>query len=412
MRITLSGIAAFLILCGAVFVTGASSQELQKVPITLRASDVLPREMLKGPNYSIKETVQSDGLVNTYELETKYGPVRVESTVFLLKRINELRALQRMELLQGTDTFAKAAQAAATGPLSTAKDLVVNPVGTAQDIASGIGRFFGNVGQAITSDNAYQPGIAKAVLGQAANKRGFAYEFRVDPYSSYKPLQDTLDKIAWTATAGSLTVKAAFSAIPGGAGVAVSITSTSESLRSLVRDNTPAALSEINRKKLSRMGVPDPVAKVFLNNKYYDPFEQTLLIGELENMPRVKDRTSFISVAAMANEETVAVYMRATAQLVALYNEKVKPVERCVEASRLVFLKTRDSRMIGVFPIDNVAWTEGLARREKEVSQAVGRMKGLKGKELWFGGAVDPAARVALEARGWKVFDRFNDKLF
>lgn len=83
------GIAGLLVLCGA-------------------------HGLLKGPNYSIKDTVRSDGLVNTYELETKYGPSSVESTVFLLKRINGLKALDSTETLQGTDTFAKAAQAAAT----------------------------------------------------------------------------------------------------------------------------------------------------------------------------------------------------------------------------------------------------------------------------------------------------------
>ena len=57
--------------------------------------------LLKGPNYSIKDTVRSDGLINTYELETKYGPNSVESTVFLLKRLNELKAIDSMEKLQG-----------------------------------------------------------------------------------------------------------------------------------------------------------------------------------------------------------------------------------------------------------------------------------------------------------------------
>ncbi len=251
----LSGIAGLLVLCGAIFSTEVSSQEFRKTPITLKASETLPQGLLKGPNYSIKDTVRSDGLINTYELETKYGPNSVESTVFLLKRLNELKAIDSMEKLQGTDTFAKAAQAAATGPLATAKDLVVDPVGTTKSIGSGIGRFINNVGQAVASDSPDQPSIAKAALGQAASKRAFAYEFKVDPYSSYKPLQESLDKVAWTATAGSLTVKAAFSAIPGGAGAAVSLTGTSDSFRSMVRDNTPAGLIEINRQKLSGMGI-------------------------------------------------------------------------------------------------------------------------------------------------------------
>ncbi|HOW55630.1 MAG TPA: hypothetical protein PLR60_13385 [Syntrophorhabdaceae bacterium] len=411
-RATLRGIATLLVLFGAVFSGEASSQELKKTPIILKVSDILPRDFLKGSNYSIKDAVRSDGLVNTYELETKYGPISVESTVCLLKRINELHAIDAMERLQGTEVFGNAAQAAAMGPLNAAKDVVTDPVGTAKSMGSGIGRFISNIGQAVVSNSPYQPGVAKAALGQASNKRAFAHEFKVDPYSSYKPLQDALDKVAWTAAAGSLTVKAAFSAIPGGAGTAVSLTSTTESLRSLVRDNPPAALIEINKQKLSGMGISSGTVNAYMNNRYYNPFEQTLLVGELESMSGVRGRDSFISVALRADEESVALFVRATAQLAALFNKDVRPVERFVEVSRLVFVKTRDGRMIGIFPVDNVAWTANLAEREKEISQEIGKIKGVRGKELWFGGPIDRTARKALEVRGWKVTDRFTEKAF
>lgn len=411
-KIVLAGISVFLILCMVFINTQASSQELRTPPITVKASEILPQSLIKGVNYTVKDTVRSDGLINTYELETKYGPSTVESTISLLKRINELKALDAMEKMQGTDTFTKAAEQAATGPLATAKDLVVNPVGTVKSIGTGISRFLSNVGQAMSSDNPDQPNVAKAALGQASNKRAFAYEFKVDPYSSYKPLQDTLDKIAWTATAGSLTVKAAFSAIPGGAGTVVSLTSTSESLRSLVRDNTPAALVEINRNKLSGMGIPGRVTEAFLNNRNYNTFEQTLLVGELETMSGVKGRDAFIYVASLANDETVAIFMRGTAQLTALFNKHIAPVDRMVEIGRLVFLKTKNGRMVGIFPVDNVFWTANLLQRQKDISQAMDSMRGIRGKELWFGGPVDHTARKALEARGWKVVDRFLERAF
>ncbi len=410
--IAFAGITVLLVLCSVFFNAEVSSQELRTPPFTLKASEILPQGLIRGENYTVKETVSNDGLINTYELETKYGPTTVESTVSLLKRINELKALDAMEKMQGTDTFVKAAQDAATGPLATARDLVVNPVGTVKNIGSGISRFFSNVGQAISSNSPDQPNIAKAALGQAVNKRGFAYEFKVDPYSSYKPLQDTLDKIAWTATAGSLTVKAAFSAIPGGAGTVVSLTSTSDSLRSLVRDNTPAALEQINRDKLSGMGIPDRVINAYMNNRHYNAFEQTILVGELDDMRGIKGRDAFIYVASMANEETVAIYMRGTAQLMALFNKRVAPVDHMVEISRLVFLKTKNGRMVGIFPVDNVSWTANLLQRERDISQAMRKMRGVRGKELWFGGPVDRAAREALEARGWKVVDRFLERAF
>lgn len=129
------------------------AQDFQRVPIIFKASEIIPQQWLKGQNYTIKETVISDGVVSTYELDTNYGPVSVESTVLLLKRMHELNAIHKMEQLQGTDVFMKAAQGAATGPLTTAKGLVENPVGTVSAIGSGIGHFFSRVSDSVTSDD-------------------------------------------------------------------------------------------------------------------------------------------------------------------------------------------------------------------------------------------------------------------
>ena len=266
----------------------AFSISLQSVPIILKASEIIPNQWLKGPNYTIKERVNNDGIASTYELDTYYGPIIVEGTALLLKRMHQLRALHRMEQLRSTDVFAKATREAAKGTFYTAKGLIKDPLDTLSAVGSGIGRFFSRVASESSSDNPYQASTLMSVLGHAETKREFAHKFGVDPYSSYAPIQKTLDSLSWTATAGSLAAKTAFSLAPGGAVSVVSITSASDSLRSLVRDKTPSELQEINIQKLSTMGVSEPIAKLFLNNANYNPFEQTLLVGELANMKTVQ----------------------------------------------------------------------------------------------------------------------------
>ena len=345
-------------------------------------------------------------------MDTSYGPVKVESTVLLLKRIGELRALHKMEQLQGTDLFANAAKGAATGPLTTAKGLIEDPAGTVSAVGSGIGKFFGRVSDSMQSDDPYQASATQSALGQAATKREFAYQFGVDPYSPYPPLQKTLDSIAWTAASGSLTVKAAFSAIPGGAGVAVSLTGTADSLRSLVRDKTPAELQAINARRLSAMGVSGSLQKVFLNNFSYDPSEKTLLVGELANMKGVKGREKFITAACVAQGESVAVFMRVMAQLMGLYNEKRKSVQSFFEADNLPLLQKKDGTVVAVLPLDHLAWTQRFANKEKAVSEAIRKIPGAKKKEFVVVGAVSPIARKSLEAKGWKIEERFAEALF
>ncbi len=49
--------------------------------------------------------------------------------------------------------------------------------------------------------------------------------------------------------------------------------------------------------------------------------------------------------------------------------------------------------------------------KENAVSEAIGKLPGVTGKELWIEGTVDPVARKALEDRGWKVEDKVRDTL-
>jgi hypothetical protein len=397
---------------GAYLVYPAFSQDIQSVPIILRASEVIPSQWLRGPNYTIKERITSDGVVSTYELDTLYGPLNVESTVLLLKRMHELRALHKMEELQDSDVFTDAAKGAAAGTFYTARDLIGDFSGTISAVGSGMNRIYKGLISSPSSNDPYQSSTLSSTLGQAATKREFAYKFGVDPYSSYSPLQQMLDSIAWTATRGSLTVKAAFSAlsfIPGGVGVVVSLTSTTDSLRSLVREKTPSELLEINARKLSTMGVADSTAKIFLSNTSYNPSEQTLLVGELANMKTVKDRVMFVVAACYARNEQMALFMRVIAQLMGFYNENVGPIQGIIKADSLPLLEKADGTVVAILPLDHLSWTQRFADMERAVSEAIRKMPGIKGKELLVIGTVDQKAKKALEAAGWKVGEKFAE---
>ena len=405
-----------LFACGVFLASSASAQLLERTPIFLLAADELPKEMLRGANYRVKDTVINDGLVNIYELETLYGPLKVEGTAFLLKRISELRALHQIEQLRGTDVYLNALQHAVTSPFKTAEELITDPAGTATEVANGIGRFFSNVASSISGSapgtgSPHQGNVLNYALGQASYKREFAYQFGVDPYTSYEPLQKGLNDIAWTATAGGLTVKAAVLAVPGAAGTLIGMAGTAGSLKALVRDKTPNELARINQDKLWGMGVPDPLVQLFMRNTYYDLWEQTLLVGELAKMKGVKDRKIFIESATAAEEESVAVFQRAQAQLIGLYHDQTKSVERFVDAGGVPLLLTKSGTIVGIFPFDHVAWTVRASLKEKAISTALQKMEGGRGKELLITGTIEPYARKAFEDRGWRVGDRIEERL-
>ena len=400
-----------LALCGSVFASTALSGEFQKTPVVLQASDVLPGELIQGPNYVVRATVISDGFINTYDLDTNYGPLRVESTALLLKRIGELKALAQIEQLKNTDVYMNAFKQVARGPIKTAEGLVQDPSGTVSNVASGIGRFLSNVGSAVTSDSAYKGNLMNSALGQSSYKRQYAAEFEIDPYTSYEPLQKALNDLAWTAAAGGLTVKAAFMAIPGGAGLALGVTGSADTLKGLLRDNTPAELASINQSSLAGMGVSSASIQAFMQNTYFDPYEQTLLVGALAGMTGVRDRGIYIDKAAAAFEESVAVFVRVRAQLISLYNDKTHSVKAFVDADGVPVLLTNNGKIVAIFPLDYIAWTSNFAKKAQAVSAAIKQMPGISGKEIWVTGKVNPIARKALEAKGWKVEERIREKL-
>jgi hypothetical protein len=400
-----------LALFGSVFISAALSEEFQKTPVVLQASDVLPGALIQGSNYTVRATVISDGFINTYDLDTNYGPLRVESTALLFKRIGELKALAQIEQLKNTDVYMTAFKQVAKGPINTAEGLVQDPSGTVSNVASGIGQFFSNVGSTVTSDNPNKGSLLNAASGQAFYKRQYAAQFGVDPYTSYEPLQKALTELSWTAAAGRLTVEAAFMAIPGGAGFAVGAMGTADTATNLLSDKTPAELASMNQNSLAGMGVSDASIQAFMQNTQFDPYEQTLLVNALAGMTGVRDRGIYIDKAAAAFEESVAVFLRVRAQLMNLYTGKTQSVKSFVDADGIPVLLTNNGKIIAIFPLDYIAWTPNFARKAQAISAAIKQMPGISGKELWVTGKVNPIARKALEAKGWKVEERVGEKL-
>lgn len=403
--------AVMLSLSSLLSLSAGAAEEFQKPPITLEASEVLPKNLLTGPNYRIKETVENDGFVNIYELETSYGPLRVEGTVHLLVRLNELKALQRMEKLKETDVYTEALKKGGKIPHRSEQARVTDPVDTIKDAATGIGGWFSDVGRSIVSTDPHKAHAPETAAWQAPTKRQFAYDFGINPYSGYQPLQKVLNEISRTAAAGGLTPREAFSAIPGIEGVLIPTAGTSDAMKVMVRDHSPAQLEKMNEKKLLAMGVPAALAKKFLRNPHYNAQEITLLVGELYSMKNVKDRQKFILSAVRATEESLALFMRAQGQMIAAYSAYMKAQATFVNISGTPFLKTKDGVLVGLFPLDHIAYTPILVHKENALSEAISNLPGIKGKELWIGWKVAPAARKALEANGWRIQERVYDML-
>ncbi len=387
----------------------------QQTPIKLQASKILAKGLLRGDNFTVNEGIENDGFVNIYSLETKYGKLKVESTALLLIRISELRALKVLEEMSASKEFAKGAGEAVVAPVKGAGKMITEPGETTKGIVKGTGRFFSNVGRLITSDDPHQENVVGAALGYDATKRAYAFEFGVDPYTSYEPLANRLGTIAKSSVAGGLTVAVGMEVAVGTDstfGMVLFIASTAEGMRQLAADNPPGELQKINRKKLESLGIKPDLIKAYLSNYVYNPQEMTMFVGELETMKGVKELDTFVSIASLASNESLALYYRLTAQLIAGYHNHVAQAVRIVNVTGEPGLLTKDGKVVICSQVDYVFWTKGVADVLNGIEADVAKIADVSGKEVWISGKMDDTARKAWEARGWKIIQDANKKIF
>jgi hypothetical protein len=392
----------------------ASADEVFEVPPIFRTSELLPADVLEGPDHEIYDFVYNDGINNTYQLSTTHGPLKVEGTALLKVRLNELEALRKLEEAKRTTSYAKALANAAAGPLRLTRDLIIKPVSTVSGVGAGVGSYFRNVGHAITGSKSEQEeGLLKEAIMFANAKRMVADRVGVDPYSSYQPLQERLNSISWAVYAGGITTSVLFMGIPGTTGTVISGTNFGNQMNERIRTTAPADLKKMNAKLLKEMDVHKSVAKVFLDHPKYSPTRTTYTVGALELMDGVADRSIFIERASLAQDESVAFYFEQQAEFMAGYHGNVTPVARFVEVGGLPFLQTKEGVIVGIFPCDHIVWTEDVATRAYgNTAKAVKALyPDATGKELWFEGTVSTVARRNLEEMGWKVKEKTSQTL-
>src|SRR5262245_5200659 len=392
------------------FATPASGYEAAPI---LQASKVLPAELRSGAHFRVDDKVANDGYINTYHITSKFGPFTAVSTAMLAKRIGEINALVVMEHVKGTTEFTNAVKKAGSGAVSSAKNLVTHPVESLSGAASGLGAAFRTARASLTGPrrSEAEESRVKDVIGFARMKRDYAYHFGVDVYSDNKVLQKRLDEITWAGYGGSMTLSVALAAVPGGAGVAVSVVTTNRVLNDLFRTTAPADLRRMNGEKLQAMDVNPDIAEAYLNNGVFSPREQTLLVHALDEMPGVGNRAAFIRFAIATPNRNMAFFRERQAEMYAGYHKTVSALSSFVSLGELAAARTDNGTLVFCVPLDYLVWTEPMAKFITAANKVIDEA-GAKDKQLWVTRALSAEARKAMESRGWQVHENSEARLF
>jgi hypothetical protein len=245
-----------------------------------------------------------------------------------------------------------------------------------------------------------------SILGVSSAKRQMAAKLGVDPYTDFKPLADRLDDMARVVALGDLTISGAFMAIPGGAGMAVGYSKTAQEAGQWALDKTAAELRDANRAKLAAMGVSPTVAGAFLDNAFYTPLDQTVIVTALGKMAGVGNRGLFVQRASQAPNRDLAFFIRRRAELTAEFHMRVEPFADFIAIRGLPLSRTRSGKIVVVAGLDRLVWTHQANDFVAAIDQDVKHGKIATDVELRITGTATERTKEGLRERGWKLFEK------
>ena len=388
-----------------VLSSGLSAQNSEAPPTF--AADKIRGFKPAGENYTIKNPVRSDGLFRVYTLATPYGEFTVQGDLMLRMRLNELAALAELEKLSQSEQYTKALVNAGLSPIKYAGKLIVNPVDTIQNTFAGVGSFLGSIGSGMANAGKTQDDALSSLIGVTRERRQLAAKLGVDPYTDFVPLAAKLKLLAEAAALGGLTVTGAMMAIPGAAGIVVSNLSTANTLgdmriEELARNYTASQILDLNRQRLTAMGIDKNLTEALLMNRNYTPVDLAAMTAALESMGAVTDKVVFVRRAASVNSRGNAYAMRKHAEMAAHY-AKASGFTSFVSLGGFPFNMARDGAVVAVMPVDVISWTDTTARAFGESSNDLKKIG--RGGELRLTGTATPLAKQRLKELGWRVVE-------
>jgi hypothetical protein len=378
-------------------------------PPTLRASDLLPPEVVAGPHHRVVEAVGSDGFVHLYTLASDYGDFDVAGDDLLLERVQEIEALAALDEMSATREFASAAARGLESPFVATWNLIRHPVDTVSGIPSSAWEAIRRTSELAGSERgALEESAFREFIGFESRKRELAYRLGVDPYSSNKVLQTHLNRFAWVSYAGEfpfLLVPFQGDASPEETPPTDALGTPETRLGELLRDYSPEDLRRLNRIELAVIGIPEPLAHDFLEHPWFSPRHETVFV---ESLTAVEARSSAacVEVALTAGSEFDAFFYQRAVELLRAYDEHRSSITRCVaigsaQPGRFVLGGvTDDGTLVVPELVDHLVWTRPTAAFAQELAEGLPPDLGVRRRELLLSGTLSGKARAEFESRG------------
>jgi hypothetical protein len=398
---------SMLLLCA----TAASAAQFE-APANRKAAEILPAELLKGPNYQVRDTVVSYGYMHHWTVDSDFGTFEATGDGALRSLIREIRAIAALKEISRGEAFASSVAYAAKQPFQFAGKMITDPVDTISAVPSGVSQIFGNIYTGITEKHdPSEDSRLKQALFVSSWKRDFAAEYGVDVYSSNKVLQEQLNKVGWASAVGGLSLSAAMVPLGGAGALVFKNTRLANQVSEAMKEEPPSRLRIINNDKLSAMGVSKDLAERFLDHPSFTPRHDTIIVAALVDLESSRGRDVFLRAILSTQDEVAADFFMNVAQTLQGYDETVSPIEDISLVNGLIIARAKNGRALIPFALDHGVWSErgsGVISHMKQTYES----NGFRGKyDLWVTGTVTPRARRELAGMGIEVTENVDKKI-
>lgn len=300
-------------LCLAVPVVGsppralASGDSAEEPARVFRASELLPAEILRGPNYEIEEEVPLRGFWYDFRVKTPWGVLPARGMGMLELRIREMYAIERARQLSRDPQFIEGLLGNVSATPRGVLIILKEPVGTLLRAPKGV-------------EHSLSPMINKVDRRAGSDtRRRLAAEIECDPETTNPVLERLLDQMARRKNLGTMVGKAGLGlALPG-----LGLLPTMAQFKDAVAHKLPHELNEEMDRDLDLLGVSEEDRRAFLSGEEYTTTRRLYFVKLLFLLNQVENRSVLVTAAAHARTESDGLAtLRETQMLVAAHREQ------------------------------------------------------------------------------------------
>jgi hypothetical protein len=276
--------------CGCATTPKAPAGRSQgEIAPAFSASRVLPKEILRGPNYQIAESVPVEEYQYVFTVKSDFGTITARGRDMLGLRLRELKSIEAARKLSKDPLLVDGILAPLKDTEKGLKLIITEPLETLERAPKGIDLMV----------NQYtDPADRRA---GSPDRRKLATELDCDPETANPVLKKLLDDMTLELFGGSLVTQAAMSFVPG-----LSVPATTVQMKEMIAKSPPSVINDEIDGELEAAGVEKSIRSRFHYSTAFTTIQRLQLIDQFRALDGVQNRAALIEGAAEARTEVDA----------------------------------------------------------------------------------------------------------